>query len=100
MLDDIAILTACFGGYDKPPAQAEQDIGVDWYAFTDGSIFPDNWKVLETHPIAANPRIAAKRYKCAPSDYLPHRYTIWIDANTEIISPTFARDAIGALHDG
>src|SRR5262249_28832525 len=35
-----------------------------------------------------------------PSDYLDEYDTIWIDANTEIMSPTFAREAIDALING
>lgn len=97
----VAIYTASFGGFDTPPAQhACQTIPVTWHAYTDRpDDFGPPWQTVGDPP-SPYPRMTAKRYKCLPTDYLDSRYSIWIDANTEIISPTFAADVLASLHDG
>lgn len=99
---DVAIITACFGGYDKPPKQqAEQDLDVDWIAYTDGDDFPEPWQTVHvSRNEYRTARMDAKRFKCFAPDLVMAERTIWIDANTEIISSGFARGALGCTHDG
>jgi hypothetical protein len=96
----VAVFTALFGDFDIPPAQqAEQDIDVAWYAFTDHATFPAPWKTIVVDDMHGCPRLAAKHFKCSPTTFLAEQQSIWIDANTEIISATFAREALDAMHD-
>lgn len=96
-----AVYTALFGGYDVPLAQTAQDIDVEWFAFTDGPDFPAPWQTLRVPQNGPCARLAAKRFKTDPIAWLPSASrSIWIDANTEIISPTFARETLAQLHDG
>ena len=44
-----------------------------------------------------SPRLAAKHFKCCPTQFVEEEQSIWIDANTEIISPAFAREAHAAV---
>lgn len=98
MASPVAIFTALFGDYDNGLPQVEQDIDVRWLAFTDGPDFPAPWQTIRVEQEGPCARLAAKRYKClAP---LEEWQTIWIDANTEIISPTFTREVLAQLHDG
>lgn len=94
---DTAILTACFGGYDDLHPQAEQDIEVDWIRFSDESSEARPWE-LHVENRDGNPNLTAKCFKLLPP--LAHRHVIWIDANMEITSPSFAREALAHIHDG
>jgi alkaline ceramidase TOD1/glycosyltransferase MUCI70-like protein len=94
----VAIYTARFGRFDDGRPQTPQDIDVAWYAFTDGPSFPAPWQTIQVLQLDPCPRLAAKRYKALPA--LAESQSIWIDANTEIISPTFARETLAQLHDG
>jgi len=97
---DVAIVSACFGGFDVPPPfQCKQDIDVEWYYFTDArSVQAKPWHVTHVDLRGNEPRLTAKAYKMvAPVET---RYVIWIDANMEITSPYFARNALASIHDG
>lgn len=94
------ILTACFGGYDTLCPQAAQDIDVDWVAVVDRPMdVPAPWHPFVLGPTDEHPRMAAKVHKMQPPvDGRPD--VVWIDANTEIISPSFARRALAARRHG
>jgi alkaline ceramidase TOD1/glycosyltransferase MUCI70-like protein len=95
----VAIYTSAFGAFDELLPQAEQDVDVEWIAFTD-QLVPEPWQRMPAVEHFPHPRMSAKWYKCLPTVELPHRFTIWIDANTEVTSPAFAREALASLNDG
>jgi hypothetical protein len=101
---EVAIVTACYGGYDTARAQAEQDIDVDWLFYTDrldqALAVPPPWTGHARDATHTDPRLAAKVTKAMPWSVCPHRWVIWIDANMAITSPSFAREALDQLHDG
>lgn len=97
----VLIYTANIGGRDFPHSQAEQDIDVDWYYFTDQRVAPLDgpWTVREVvrgHGTGEDrhPNLAAKWWKTHPFAY---EHAIWIDASMEITNPSFAREAIASL---
>lgn len=93
------IVTACLGGYDTLRPQAEQDIEVDWVCVTDDDRdVPAPWVPHRVEPVSEHPRLAAKVYRMTP--FIAARDVIWIDANTEIISRSFARRALRARRNG
>lgn len=93
----VCIYTACYGGYDEPRSQAAQDVDVDWLYFTepDASRAPDPWRTIETLPREDTPMLAAKWWKLHPP--VGYDHAIWVDANMEITSAAFAREAIATL---
>lgn len=97
---DIAILTACMGAYDDLQPQRHQDIEVDWIAVTDDMRpVPEPWQAVRVPPAEGeHPRMAAKAYKLLP--YAGYRDVIWIDANAEVLVPTFAGQALAARRNG
>lgn len=104
---DVVVYTANFGGYDHTVAQQPQDVDVDWLFLTDGIALPDRsldsrmrWRVEPVEP-EGHPNQAAKRYKAQPPWELGDwTHAIWIDANMEVTSPSFVREAIAAVNDG
>jgi hypothetical protein len=97
----VAIVTANLGGYDTIREQAQQDTPVDWYAIVDdpATPVPAPWLQI-TIPTAQRPRLAAKLFKMTPWSLVDHDSLIWIDANTEITHPAFAREALACRRDG
>lgn len=94
----VAIVTANFGGFDAVREQARQDVDVDWVCFTDDAeLRAPGWDLAIEAP-HGDPRMQAKRHKLMPS--LPHEQVIWIDANMQITSASFAREALAWVHDG
>lgn len=91
----LAIYTAVYGGYDTLPAAVEQDVDVDWICFTDDpELQVDGWRVELAQGRYEHPRMSAKWFKARPDLALPgYRWTIWIDANMQVDSPAFAREA-------
>lgn len=97
---DVAVLTACMGGYDDLRTQRAQDVDVDWIAVIDDMRpMPEPWQPVRVPPAEGeHPRMAAKAYKLQP--YAGYRDVIWIDANAEVLVPTFARQALAARRNG
>jgi SAM-dependent methyltransferase len=107
----VAIVTAVYGGYDRPRPQVEQDVEVDWIYFTaDGDQeVPEPFRRIEVPPlspgaedrsVSALLNLSAKRFKMTPWKFLDHDLIIWIDANMEILSRGFAREALSSMRDG
>lgn len=97
----VCIYTANMGCYDTVRPQVGQDIDVDWLCFTDdlvddGALPP--WRTIDVEPARDTPMLEAKWRKLYPP--VGYDYAIWIDANMQVVSPSFAREAIAALHDG
>jgi alkaline ceramidase TOD1/glycosyltransferase MUCI70-like protein len=97
-----AAYTANFGGYDVLLPQAEQDTSTEWIAFTDDPRVdaPEPWRVVVVEGRFDHPRMSAKWFKCQPWLAIPHRWAVWIDANMEVVCPSFVREAIASIHDG
>lgn len=96
------VVTACYGGVDTQlHRQATQDIPVDWVCFTDEPAIvqaPAPWRVVHAPPRYDHPCLAAKVHKMTPDvDYTD---VVWVDANTEVTSHSFVREALAARHDG
>jgi fermentation-respiration switch protein FrsA (DUF1100 family) len=106
----VAIVTAMFGGVDAIRPQAPQDIEVDWICVTDDPDLevPAPFRRVVVKPAAADSsrskwaaaNLAAKQYKLTPWTVTDRERVIWIDANMEVTSPSFAREALASLHDG
>lgn len=100
-MGDVAVLTAVYGGYDQLREQATQDIDTDWLCVTDDehleAVGP--WRLIVA-PSAQRPCLAAKRPRMLPWRFTAARYVIWVDANTQITSPGFAREALAHTRDG
>lgn len=95
------ILTACYGGSDDIRPQAEQDIPVEWVCVVDdpAAEVPAPWlKVVARSD--EPPCLAAKRHKAEPWRLVDSDHTVWVDANMQITSAAFAREAIDCIHDG
>jgi len=94
-----------FGGCDVIRPPAEQDLDVEWICVTDDPELevpaPFQRRVVET--AAANwsaSNLAAKRFKLMPSTVSDCDKVLWIDANMEVTSPKFVREALAHVHDG
>lgn len=104
-MPDITIISANLGGYDVPRPQAAQGVDVDWLMVVDtDDPLPEPWTAvtMRHHCRRSHPRLVAKVPKCAPwSLPIRHaRHVIWLDANMEVTSPTFAVEAVDAIRDG
>lgn len=97
-----AVYTAIYGGADRLLDPAPQDMDVDWYCFTDDrTITSGTWRVVYEEPRYEDPRLAAKWPKLLPHQVLSdHRWTVWVDANLQIDSPVFVREALGYARNG
>jgi hypothetical protein len=95
---NVALATANIANYDRVRSQAPQDIDVDWYCFTDSGEVPEPWRPKVVVPENGHPNLRAKRFKLIPP--LPHRYVLWVDANIEITSSSFAREALACIRNG
>jgi len=96
------VYTAIYGGFDELIEPVAQDIDVDWICFTDdASLRSDTWRVIVEPAKHEDPRLAAKWPKMLPDHALPdHRWTIWVDANLAIDSPSFVREALTYQRNG
>lgn len=102
MIDRPAVYTALYGGVDDLIEPARQDLDVDWYCFTDDpSVESKTWEVVVRAGMDDDPRLSAKRPKLLPHRFLPqYRWTIWVDGNLAIDSPSFVREALGFATNG
>lgn len=93
----VAIVTACYGRFDDVQEQPEQDIPVEWLCIVDDEsvTVPAPWQ-RRVAALPGSPRLAAKRVKCEPWRFTDADTIIWVDANTLITSPSFAREAVAA----
>jgi hypothetical protein len=94
------VVTACYGQYDRLQPQVEQDVDVDWLCFTDEPSIhaPAPWQVIFDPPLFEHPNLAAKVHKCTPR--VTQNDVVWIDANMQVTSRSFAREALHARRDG
>lgn len=98
----ILVMTANFGGRDRPRPQVEQFADVDYLFVTDDpdTPVPYPWSVEvheREHPV---PNLAAKWWRTHPPFDRGYDYVIWFDANMEMRIPTLATTLIESVHDG
>ena len=105
------ILTAMFGGTDVIRPQVTQDIDVDWICVTDDPELPvpAPFRRVVVRPETVfdhgqgswyDPALSAKRFKLMPWTIVDADYVLWIDANMEVTSPGFAREALACPRNG
>ena len=99
-MNKVCVYTAIAGAYDEW-LQPHPDIpGVDFIAFSDRPLESDYWRVISEFAREGNPRAVAKSYKILGPQFEPledYDATLWIDANMEVISPTFVDEALADL---
>lgn len=99
----VTVYSALFGRFDNPWPQVEQDIAAEWVLFTDDPFLeaPPPWQVVLGTVRYDDPRMSAKWFKCLPHLAIPDRpRTIWLDANMEVTSPVFVREAMASIRNG
>lgn len=96
----VHIVTGIFGGFDAPKRPVFQTLNCRWTLVTDNpDIDVPGWNVHLVDGDHRHPRLAAKAPKLQP-----WRYTdgdgpwIWIDGAFEVMSATFAAEAIAATN--
>lgn len=102
------MLTANIGGYDAPPRmQTPQTVEAVWVYFTDDldvfqrcDVPPWQYIAIRGTILERQPRLIAKVPKLTPWAVLhgEARYAVWIDANMEIVAPTFIEEAIAEMN--
>lgn len=99
---DVAVISACFGGYDNPRPAVEQTVDCDWLFVSDEGPagLPRPWQSMKVQGAYRHPRMSAKLVKLQPWKFVAHGDVIWVDANMEITSPTFVADALAAAGGG
>lgn len=96
----VVVYTAIYGGYDL--LRTHPDVpGVEFHCFTDDPALLSrrDW-IVHLAPSDLPPRLAAKRPKILGPQLPPlaaREVTIWIDANCDLLSPAFAREAVSDL---
>ena len=97
-----AVYTAIYGDFDQLLDPVPQDVEVDWFCFTDRStLTSDRWEIVVEEPRFDDARLSAKWPKLLPDRALPdYRFTIWIDGNMAVDSPSFVREALSFLRTG
>ena len=93
----VAVVSAIFGGYDKPSPPLPQSEDCSFTLVTDrpGKVF--GWDVVVEHS-DEHPRMASKWPKLRPWEYAPldaHTW-VWIDGAFQIRSETFVAEAVAA----
>lgn len=96
----VAVVSGCFGGYDKPAAPVRQTWEPDeWVMVTDGDDPLAPWSLVREQRPSMHPRLAAKVPKCRPDWYSGADILIWVDASFEITSPEFVAWCVMGLGD-
>ena len=96
----IAIYTGIFGQSDRLLTQPSIP-DVDFICFTDDpTATSDQWKVVVESPRYGHPTRSSRFHKILPHLVLPqYDYTIWIDANMELVTSSFVADVLEHLAD-
>lgn len=101
------VLTAVFGGHDTLLAPEPQYIDATWLVITDDPDLdpPAPWQsvVLDAdHPAMTydHPRMRTVWAKCLPWQFTHERFVVWVDANSQIVSPDFIGEALAAAPSG
>lgn len=85
----LTIVTAVFGGFDRPRALPADHGFDDAVLVTDNpDLSPDGWRVI-VEPASDQPRLAAKRAKLTPWHYVDTDASVWIDGSCEVTGGLF-----------
>jgi hypothetical protein len=89
---DVAVITACYDGYDTlKPVLAQAGVEVDWVFVTDTEPADAmGWHVVVEPRPDMLPVRAAKIPKFEPWRYTDAPASIWVDASFRVVSPDFA----------
>lgn len=95
-MSKVAIITAIYDDYDTLKPTLEQSIDVEWICVTDTYLnnYINGWKIVYEPRPHLHPNRAAKTPKCLPWLYTDASASIWIDASYQVVSETFAEDAL------
>lgn len=93
---DVAVITACYDGYDTiKPVLAQAGADVEWVLVTDTEpADAKGWRVVVEPRPDVPPNRAAKAAKFEPWKYTDAPASIWIDASFRVTSPDFAAEAL------
>jgi alkaline ceramidase TOD1/glycosyltransferase MUCI70-like protein len=94
---DVAIVSSVYGQYDRlRPVFDQTGLSVEWVLVTDKAPSDSlGWRVVIEERPGVHPNRAAKKAKFLPWTYTEAYASIWIDGSFQVISPNFAREAIG-----
>jgi len=97
-MPDVAIITACYDGYDTvKPVMPQDGADVEWILVTDTPPDADaalGWTVVHEPRPDMPPVRAAKAAKFEPWKYTGAGASIWLDAAFRVISPGFVTGAM------
>ena len=99
----VTVLSAVFGGYDRPKPPVEQTVDTRWLLVTDDPTFArlNGWDVNLLRPMKGlEPRRAAKYPKMRPWDFTDTDVVIWVDASVQVTSPEFVAMCLDNLPPG
>jgi hypothetical protein len=95
------LYSATYGGYDVVP-ELPSGLNVDAVMFTDDPFLEAiGWdiQVVPTPP-GWHPRMAAKRFKVLPHEYLPdYDQRVWIDGSHQLLTAEAVEQAIALIND-
>jgi hypothetical protein len=96
---DVAILTAVYGGYDVlHPLPDDHGFDKAVCVTDDPFLSADGWTMVVV-PSHAAPRLAAKRPKMLPFDFVDADVAVWLDASAQVVDTGF-RDWCVAAAEG
>jgi len=85
----VALVTAVYGGYDRlRPLPDGHGFDVAVCVTDDPDLTVDGWS-MRLVPSREIPILAAKRPKMLPFDFVDTDVAVWLDANAEVVDPTF-----------
>jgi hypothetical protein len=94
-----ALVTAVYGGYDVlRPLPADHGFDAAVCVTDDPTLQAAGWEVRHV-PSAERPRLAAKRPKMVPFDFVDADRAVWLDASAEVLRPGF-REWCDAASEG
>lgn len=95
----VAVITSCYGGYDKPRPPTTQDVECEWVLVTDVPVDVPGWRVVVEPRPHAHPRLAAKVAKFRPDLYSDADTLVWIDSHVVVHSDQFVGSLVLWLGD-
>jgi hypothetical protein len=85
----VALVTAVYGGYDLlRPLPDGHGFDMAVCVTDDANLTADGWTIVVV-PSVDLPILAAKRPKMLPFDFVDADVAVWLDANAQIVDPTF-----------
>lgn len=97
---DAAIISTVYDGYDTiKPVWDQTGLDVEWVLVTDAvpdALAARGWRIVHAPRPDLDPYRASKVPKCQPWRFTKAPMSIYIDASFQVMSPTFASDALEA----